>query len=206
MKTLTNRLDKHFVACAAAAAGAAVLGGAEKAQAAIVYSGIQNITIGGTFAGVYLNMITGLTTTSAGTNVGYDINPYYGGNLMFMGGTANNNAVGTGLAATNMAAGQSVAAGPFLTTDNFPDMTNFVANQAGYFGIRFRREGDNALLHGWLRIVKSSANNAPGTIIDWAYNDVAGGDILAGEGIPGPGALAVLAIGAVGLRGRRRQN
>ncbi len=44
------------------------------------------------------------------------------------------------------------------------------------------------------------------TINAWAYNDTSGGAIVAGQNeVPGPGGLAVLAIGAAGVRLRRRR-
>ena len=64
MNSRADRIESHFAVCAAATAAAAMLAG-KNADAAIFYSGIVNITITGNFAGVYLNMITGQTGTSA---------------------------------------------------------------------------------------------------------------------------------------------
>lgn len=206
MTTLAKRLDTHFAACAAAAAGAAMLGGAQEANAAIVYSGLVNISIPNTFAGVYLNIVTGLTTGSGSTNVGMDFNPYNGGGNMWQGpGTANRAVAGVpATSAANLAFGAPInGASPFVV-GAFPTMGNFAVGVSGYFGLRFLRESDSATLYGWVRMTKGTNPATPGLIHEYAYDDAAtGGSILAGQ-VPGPGSLALLALGALSLRGRKR--
>ena len=207
MTTLAKRLDTHFAACAAAAAGAAMLGG-EKAEAGIVYSGIVNIAIGGNFAGVYLNMVTGVTGTSAAAVPGHDINPYYGGNRIFVATVSPL----SGVQATGPApAGQVLNLAPLAPINGggsyfagFPLQTsaNFIAGSPGLIGIRLVRESDSATLFGWVRMIRSAGLASPGTIVDYAYED-SGQQILAGF-VPAPGSLALLALGALGVRGRRR--
>ena len=55
-----------------------------------------------------------------------------------------------------------------------------------------------------------SINNSAGTFVinDWAYNNVSGGAINAGDGIPipEPGTLGLLAAGARGVAALRRKN
>jgi hypothetical protein len=209
MTTLAKRLDTHFAACAAAAAGAAIVGGAQEANAAIVYSGVVNISIGGNFSGVYLNMINGVTGTSAAAVPGHDINPYYGGNRFFV---ANVPAGTPGLQATGPAGtGQAMNLGlgaPITNAQSyfagFPFLSGqFTAGTPGIVGLKIFRESDSATLFGWVRVNKGATNTTAGVIVDYAYNDVAGQGISAGE-IPGPGSLALLALGALGLRGRKR--
>jgi hypothetical protein len=56
---------------------------------------------------------------------------------------------------------------------------------------------------GWVRV---DVNNVAGTFLvkDWAYQDVAGRPIGAGQ-IPEPGTLGLLAAGATGLLALRRR-
>ena len=205
MTTLAKRLDTHFAACAAAAAGAAMLGGAQEANAAIVYSGIVNITIPNTFAGVYLNIVTGLTTATGGANVGMDFNPYNVGASMWQGPGTANRAVQGGVvgSAANLAFGAPISGASTFVAGAYPTMGNFAVGVSGYFGLRFLRETDSATLHGWVRMTKGTNPTTTGLIHEYAYENVAGGTILAGD-IPGPGSLALLALGALGLRGRKR--
>jgi len=186
MTTLLKRLDTHFAACTAAAAGAALLGGAQSANAAVVYSGVVNIPIPNTFAGVYLNIATGLTTATGGTNVGMDFNPYQGGANMWQGPAPAlpaqpNRAVGTGLVADNLAAGTPISGASSLVTSTYPTMGNFTVGQAGIFGLRFWHEGAAANRFAWVRIIKGANPSTPGTIVDYAYEDT-GAAINAGQG------------------------
>jgi MYXO-CTERM domain-containing protein len=48
-----------------------------------------------------------------------------------------------------------------------------------------------------------SGNLVTRTVVDFAYESVAGASIAAGESIPAPGALALL--GVAGLAGARRR-
>jgi len=47
-------------------------------QGVVVYSGLQNITVGTTFEGVYLDIDTGMTSSSD-TLANWDINLFFGG-------------------------------------------------------------------------------------------------------------------------------
>jgi PEP-CTERM motif len=56
---------------------------------------------------------------------------------------------------------------------------------------------------GWVRIDLNP--DMTGTIVDWAVNDVAGQPILAGQGaVPEPTSLALLGLGAAGVLAWRR--
>lgn len=198
-RSFQRKLTEHFACCSAASASISAF--QHEADAAIVYSGVVNITIPGHFAGVYLNMITGVTTTSQGSNPGCDFNPYYGGNRLFsppqMGAI-----VGSGNQASSVPGGGIV--GPdsnFIT--GFPILMDaFTANLSGIVGVKFLRETDSTSLYGWVRISKSASIVAPGTIIDYGYQDN-GSAILPGA-IPAPGSLAALALGVLGWRVRKR--
>jgi hypothetical protein len=82
-KSLQSRLDKHFVACAAAAAVVGAFG-TENADAAVQYSGPQNIAVNPlTPAGIYIN-VDGFTSGVVGSTVaGWDMNIF---NINFTSG------------------------------------------------------------------------------------------------------------------------
>lgn len=198
MNSRTQHLDTYLAACAAYTA--TLLAFESDADAAIVYSGVVNITIPGTFAGVYLNMVTGATSTSFASNPGADFNPYYGGSRLWA--PANIGAiVGTGNQASALP--QRGFVGPYVgPASNFINgtpvfTTNFTSGVATFAGVRFLRESDSVTLYGWVRMIKSSSNTLPGMILDYAYEDNGGA-------IPSSGSLAILALGACACWGRRR--
>lgn len=63
---------------------------------------------------------------------------------------------------------------------------------------------DTVAHYGWIRVDVDNATSTL-TVIDAAYNDVPGAPILAGQTIPSPGSLALLAAGAAGLAGYRQR-
>ncbi|MFO0962217.1 MAG: hypothetical protein U0625_04855 [Phycisphaerales bacterium] len=198
--SLSARLQKHMVAAAAVAAGTAAT-----ANAAIVYSGLVNLTVPNTFAGVYLNLQTGATGTSSGSNPGWDINPYGNGYLRLFqptGGGYMQYPAGTG--AGNLDAGQTIgAASTWVTYPNANPTFGAAAGQWKFnadnlLGVRFL-DASSAVRYGWVRFRMGADANSK-VIVDWAYEDT-GGDI--GAGVPAPGALALL--GVAGLAGRRRR-
>src|SRR5215475_5454914 len=77
--SLSKALDRHFMGCAAAATAAAVGLHTERADAAIVYSGLQNVPLTNGSPGIYINLVTKVSTGSPGTAPGWDINPYVNG-------------------------------------------------------------------------------------------------------------------------------
>jgi hypothetical protein len=213
MTALANRLDVHFVACAAAA-GAGMLGAAQRSEATIVYSGVVNVPIPNTFQGIYLNVAT--ATSMGAPFAGWDINPYYNaGALNFYGapnGVAGNPNqtlfVGSGAfdgPASNLPPGTLIsAASTFNLGTPFSAATgvNFPVGGDGILGFRFFNEGGLTNHYAWARIHNNAAAGG-GVLVDYAWENAAGVGILAGA-IPAPGSLALLALGAAGLAGRRR--
>jgi hypothetical protein len=203
MATLTKRLNSHFATCAAAAAGVAAVGTTDSANAAIVYSGVVNLSIPNTFAGIYVNMVTG-ATAGAGF-AGQDFNPYNAGANMWDGGTSSptgNDFMGTAPATPAfLVGGETIGPAQTYLTSSFPSMAGLAPGATGIMGIRFFNEGTASMNYGWIRLTRGSAGGA-GNIIDWGYEN-SGLEINALAGVPAPGALALLALGAVG--GRRRQ-
>jgi hypothetical protein len=226
MKTVSKRLEAHFVACAVVAAAAAAGG----ADAAIVYSGIRNIAIPANVDGVYLNLITGATGTSGASVTGWHINPYSASNtspatirlgtnfptpdVYFVGNGSNS----SGGSAVNLTVGSSIAFDG-TTVNNASSMNSaykwsfstasavfgtstgqWKVNADNYVGI-VSLEGDGSVLMAWMRIAVG-ATAATRTIVDWGY-EINGNALVVGA-IPAPGALALLGVaGLVGARRRR---
>lgn len=214
VQTLKSRLDRHFVACSAAAAAASVGVVQQQTEAAIVYSGVVNINIPSTTAGVYLNFQSGVNNPSPALVPGWDVNPWSSTTLNYFNPAAPAGGVyviggGTGTSVANLAPGTLISAastygsGGASTTGLLPHVLNSSDNLVG---IRFQNEANGNQIHyGWMRISLSGSLSAqPRMIVEYAYEDQAGVGIQAGA-IPTPGSLALLALGAAGLAGRRRR-
>jgi MYXO-CTERM domain-containing protein len=207
---ISNRLVKH----AAIAAGVAA---ATSANAAIVYSGVLNFVCAVDIDGTYINVETGVLSNGPGSGVpGWDVNPYStSGGLNFFnstgGGQMRTPGQTTG-AAGNLALGTVIGAAGSYNTGTANVMTN--ATGGWQYGaqniIGFRFVAASGQTHyGWMRFAVGAigsaglGNNAPTrTVVDYAYENVAGASIEAGA-IPAPGAIALL--GLAGFAGRRRR-
>lgn len=210
---LTSRLEGHFLACSAVAAVAATGAFTQNAEAQIVHSGIVNINIPSTTAGVYLNVVTGLTGASSGATPGWDVNPWSSTTLNFFNPSAPTGGV-------YVRTDESVAGVSNLPFNTMIGSTNFYASGAAQLsganpfnlnsdqnlvGFRFLNEANNEVHYGWMRIAISDPLSAqPRSIVEYAFEATPGAGIGAGI-IPAPGSLALLALGAVGLAGRRRK-
>lgn len=204
MSNLVTRLNGHFAAMAAVGAVAAIGGVAQNAEAAVVYSGVLNTNIPNTIDGLYVNFVTGAATTPA-PNAGYDINPYNSGSWNMFEGTGCTE-IGSGTTFTALSAGTPIdGTGAYINGSIFPAAFGTTA----ILGVRFLRESDSATLFGWVRLTLPGspfATTGAGTLVDYAYEDTGAG-INAGATIPAPTAgMAVLALGGLGLLGRRRKN
>ena len=185
-------------------------------DAAVVSSGLVNITIPGVPPGVFLNVVTGQVGTSFTGVPGADVNLFGFGTTLTVSGPVVNGAqsptggfarLNDGLNVANLASGvvignlpnmfwQTVNAG--ITTTS-PAGSTFVLNSTNnYAGFRFLNENTGQVHYGYLRL-SIGATLATRSIIEYAYEDVAGASIL----VPAPSALALL--GAAGLAGSRRR-
>jgi hypothetical protein len=198
--SLKNRLDGHFVACSAAAAAAAVGGAVQSSEAAIVYNGTP-INIPGTFAGVYINIFNGVNAVTPAGAPGWDLNPYDGGNKMWQGGAAGTQMVAAATQLLNLAPGTMIDA-TNATATGTQNTANFTAGVPGIVGFKFF-DGTNTYF-GWGRLSKGASATTAGTWVDFAYENTPNTGILAGA-VPAPGSVALLALGALGMAGRRRK-
>jgi MYXO-CTERM domain-containing protein len=208
-----SRLEKHIVAAAAVAAGVAA-----SANAAIVYSGVVNFSCAIDIDGTYINVQTGQLTNGPGAGVpGWDVNPYRsttGSGMNFFSPTGGGmvSAVANTGPALNLASGALIG-----STSNFSSSTASIAfgSAAGQWQygtnnlVGFRFVSSAGTTHyGWMRFLMgtqpATGNLVTRTVVDFAYESVAGASIAAGDnGIPAPGALALL--GVAGLAGARRR-
>lgn len=208
-----SRLEKHIVAAAAVAAGVAA-----SANAAIVYSGVVNFSCAIDIDGTYINVETGQLTNGPGAGVpGWDVNPYRassGSGMNFFsptGGGMVSAVSGTG-PAINLSSGTLIG-----STSNFSSSTativfgsaagNWQYGTNNLVGFRFVSSAGTTH-YGWMRFLMGaqpgSGNLVTRTVVDFAYESVAGASIAAGDnGVPAPGALALL--GVAGLAGARRR-
>ena len=230
--SLANALDRHFLACAAVATAATVVGSVEHAQATIVYSGTQNVPLTDGSPGIYLNLVTKVSSASPSSAPGWDINPYVNGGSSgsFFGmylppGTTpqlvkSSSPTAGGADVAKLAAGATI--GPSSTLIGQPAQFGFMNNAtagdwtgtgSGYMGIQFTEAGVNGgnPMYGWVQISKTVAGEPPRggptgiTFVDWAYDDTGAAIAAGATNVPEPTSLALLAAGAVGLCMRRGQ-
>jgi hypothetical protein len=231
--SLSKRLDRHFLACAAAAVA---VGAAEQSWAVIQYSGPQNIVSNTSNSfGTYVNFETNSVQNGVTGAPGFDLNvfsyrneyPTGSGNFYpfvatYTGGGANNKVMGSGTYGqhlTRLSAGQSID-GTGLTTANFgfaiygnPNLYgDFSPTPAtGFIGLKFQT-ADNSTHFGWMRISIGDATGPSGpetsryplTIVDWAYETTPNTPIAAGAtGAVPEPASAALGMLAIGALGSR---
>jgi len=204
MSTFAKRLDVHFAALAAVGVVAGV-GTAQHADAAIVASGPVNIPIPLTTAGVYLNIVTGVNNASPSLVPGWDINPYGSTSLILFnpgapaGGVYASVGGNFDLTLGTLVDSTSTYGSGTMSTLNFNSDNN-------YIGFRFQNEAAaNQVQYAWAQLhIGASATDPARAIIAYAYEN-SGAGILVGA-VPAPSAgMAALALGGIGLLGRRRK-
>jgi len=180
------------------------------ASADVIYSNLQNIAIPTNFSGVYLNVETGSWNTNINSpQAGWDVNPFFGGSVLWNSPTFQPVRTGTGEmdSVVNVAAGSTVGSGStFSTFVQGPGGENpggpgygisethmgagagqFVSGTEGYLGFRL-----NGTDYGYMRVVLT--NNGSGAVIkDWAY-DTSGASVVVG-GIRQVGQDVILSSG-----------
>lgn len=154
------------------------------AAADVIYSNLQDISIPATFAGVYLNVETGAWNTDAlAPQAGWDINPFFGGSVLWNSPTFQPVRSGTTETSTvlNLTTGTVVngssvfstfvqeaggidPGGPGYGISETHMSGQFTSGSEGYLG--FRLNGSN---YGYMRVVFDSSG--AGTIKEWAYDD-----------------------------------
>ena len=204
MISIKSRLDSHFRLAAAAATGAAAVSTPSSANAAVIYSGLQNVPIFPIAAngGVYFEFEAPFTAAQGTRPAGWDVNPYASGASIYL--NSNTAVVLVGATAADLAFGTPITAASLFSGNGFSGGVGIPAGSTDIFGFRFisNNGGDPAQdLFGWARISIAAAGN--GNIVDWAYENT-GASITAGA-VPEPSSLGLLAAGTAGLAQWRRR-
>lgn len=188
---------------------ASLSGAASIAHASVIVVP-ANLVIPVTPAGLYINISTGISSTTASGAPGWDIN---------VGGTTSLNFTSPGgynfvrLNVAPMSAGPSNVGGSFTISNLMPSASwitggvsnGFITNSsANYVGFQF--VGNDSLTHfGWMQFsIGASATGSDRKIVSYAYNTESttspGGALL---NVPAPGAIALLGIAGFASRRRR---
>ena len=191
---MNSKIVKHM---AAAAAAATVVGAA---NAAVVYSGIINFACAVDIDGCYINVETGLLSNGPGSGVpGWDVNPYSsGGGMNFFNSTGGGQIRYPGV--TTGAAGNVALNTPVTSTSSYNTATtavtfgsvagNWQYSATNIIGFKFLA-ADGLTHYGWMRFAMgaagSSGTSMTRTIVDYAWENIAGLPINAGsQGGPPP--------------------
>ena len=184
-----------------------ILLAASFAQGAVIYSGIQDISVPFSPDGVYLNIATGATTTSqpGDWNSAPWINPFFGGTVLATDSLLRPVITGADQV-VNLPSGALVdasnafASGESGSVSHVGSRSNqFQLGTPGYIGFVFEAAPGGVSHYGWLNLV--IRNGDAGTIHDWAYDDTPGAAILVGNdgAVPEPSRTILLGIGLLWL-------
>ena len=193
----------------------AVVALAPQANATPILSPAANVVIPVTTAGIYINVVTGVTNIAPASVIGWDMNPFSTTSLnwfnptspaggVYMRGTSTtpgNQPLGT-LVDTfaNYGSGSSTFGGA---------ATQWQFNATNYIGFRFLNEADTLIHYGWASVlVGATAIDPVRSVQQIYYESQANTGITVGDtgsGVPEPSTAALLAAGAMGLLALRRR-
>lgn len=157
-----------------AAAAAAVC--SLSVQAAIVDSGPVSINIPQNIDGVYLNVVTGVSSGSAAAVPGWDLDPFaQAAGLSFFWPSAPANSQGgvsSGGTYTNLAVGATVdGAATYLLSAQSAASGAFRVGGTAILGFRFQNEATNAVNYGYAIINTTAGTGFPATIVRYVYEN-----------------------------------
>lgn len=187
----------------------ALLSAAPSLRAVIVSSGIVDLAIPTTHAGIYLDVDTGASGFTE--FAGWDVNFAFGGSEIYNSDAFQAVRTGTGNtdAFRNLVEGFEIAAGTSFYSTNFGGSLTHLGNSPGqfaegtegYLGFQFTTNASDGPYFGWMRVTLMP-NTAGGFVHEWAYDD-SGASVTV---VPEPAtwsALAGLCALALFLRRRR---
>jgi PEP-CTERM motif len=213
MKTVIGGVKARIPgALLAMTAVAGLMAVAAPAHAVLVYSGPVSIAVPDNIDGVYLNVVTGVSGTTAGAVPGWDINPYsaLSGQFNLWGPTTTVWLSPSGVIGGPypLAAGTSIGpGGAFFRPGGGTDVgTQVTLNAVNYFGFQFTNEAaGGATNYGWMAVTFGGSAGER-SITGYAF-DNAGVAVQAGV-VPEPGTVALWLAGLAavgGVASRRRK-
>ena len=173
-----SRFARSAVLASLAMAAATV--GSSQAFAAVICASTP-INLPATINGIYINFVTGASSTSA--VAGWDFNTWAtGGNLAFFGSNAAANTtayVGAATQVSLLAGGTMIDASSTTVTGVANAAAFLVGVTNGYVGVVFRNEGTAVTNYGWASLTTTAGTGFPATLNEYCYqNDGTG--IMAG--------------------------
>lgn len=210
MHALQSRLSRHLATFAAVAFPAALV--SPTVSGAIVLNSGLSITIPSTVDGLYLNVVTGATGTTAATRpAGWDVNLFSASTLSLFSPTPSPGGgayVGTGSQYDFMFHSFGVSVGPansFTSTGTVnPNLSSpFTLPSSGQYGIGFRflNESTNAVHYGFMYLeLGSTLGGQPRRLLGYYYESSPGVPLS----LPTPGTALTLLLPGL-LIGRRKR-
>lgn len=210
-----SSLDPSSVAlrlgmCAAALAGTAAV--TTDAQAVVVTFSTP-IAIPNTFAGVYINLLTGANAITPAAVPGWDFGPWGSSNTLSFFFPATPASSSGAVAGTttgpylDLPVGSVISsASTFSASTSTAATTAFQSSGTHTMGFRFFNESTSAINYGYLTMTTTGPLGFPATVTGWSFEN-SGGAITV---VPEPSAVLLmslggLAVGAANLRRMRRQ-
>lgn len=212
-------------------AAAALAAASGASQADVVYSGVVNLAIPNTTAGLYLNVLDGTTYTGpntfpalGGPGANYDINVFGSTAWSFFSPTSSGQSAPTVpttsrgyVSATASGGVVGLSLGTLIDNSsifnvNSPSGAAVSTGAPVIVGFRFRNEGanlatsaDDTVHFGWMRL--QLTGGTPGTLIDYAFESTPLTGIGAGltAAVPEPATWLSMALGLAGLAAARRR-
>ena len=184
----------------------ALLSAAGWAGAAVIHTDLAGapLAIPSTLDGLYVNFLTGASSTAAVPLPGWDLNSYHNGSRLTFFGPDFPNGQGTlvvGSTARSLLGGETIGSGGIYQPGQALG-SNFLITGISFSGLRFWNESTSQLNYGWAKLSTTAGNGFPATLLGYAYEST-GAAIMAGQ-VPEPAMGGLLILSGLALLGRRR--